>query len=164
MGLFPPGRAVARATLGPVSPDLEPVRRIAAQDSGLASVSVVRADGTPHTSLVNAGVLDHPLTGHPVVGYVTYGPVKLRNLRARPATSMLWRAGWRWAGVDGTSQLIGPDDPTDGIDADALRLLLRAVFAACGGTHDDWDAYDAAMLAERRVAVLVPPSKVYGNA
>jgi hypothetical protein len=43
------------------TPDLDPVRRIVARDHGLASVSVVRADGTPHTSLVNAGVLDHPL-------------------------------------------------------------------------------------------------------
>jgi PPOX class probable F420-dependent enzyme len=147
-----------------VSIDLDPVRRIVTQDSGLASVAVVRADGTPHTSLVNAGVLDHPITGEPVVGYVTYGPVKLRNLRARPATSVLWRAGWRWAGAEGTSELIGPDDPAEGIDAEALRLLLRAVFTGAGGTHDDWDAYDKAMLDERRVAVLVAPTRVYGNA
>ncbi|MBW0116441.1 pyridoxamine 5'-phosphate oxidase [Pseudonocardia abyssalis] len=140
--------------------DLADVRRIVAQDSGLASVSVVRADGTPHTSLVNAGVLDHPVTGEPVVGYVTYGPVKLRTLRARPATSILWRAGWRWAAVDGDSELRGPGD----VDAEELRLLLRAVFTACGGTHDDWDAYDRAMLDEGRVAVLIAPRKVYGNA
>lgn len=140
--------------------DLADVRRIVSQESGLASVSVVRADGTPHTSLVNAGVLDHPVTGVPVVGYVTYGPVKLRTLRARPATSILWRAGWRWAAVDGDSELLGPGDT----DAESLRLLLRAVFSACGGTHDDWDAYDRAMLDEGRVAVLVTPRKVYGNA
>jgi PPOX class probable F420-dependent enzyme len=146
------------------APDLDPVRRIAARDSGLASVSVVRADGTPHTSLVNAGVLDHPITGRPVVGYVTYGPVKLRNLRARPATSVLWRAGWQWAGVDGVSELIGPDDPAEGIDAEGLRLLLRAVFVGAGGTHDDWDTYDRAMRDERRVAVLIDPRRVYGNA
>ncbi|MDN5749016.1 MAG: pyridoxamine 5'-phosphate oxidase family protein [Pseudonocardia sp.] len=142
--------------------DLAAVRAVVAQDSGLASVSVVRADGTPHTSLVNAGVLDHPLTGQPVVGYVTYGPVKLRNLRARPATSILWRAGWRWAAVDGDCELLGPADGD--LDAEELRLLLRAVFTACGGTHDDWPAYDRAMRDERRVAVLVSPRRVYGNA
>jgi len=140
--------------------DLDPVRRIVAQDSGLASVAIVRADGTPHTSLVNAGVMDHPVSGSPIVAYVTYGPVKLRNLRARPATSILWRAGWRWAGVDGPSELIGPGDT----DPESLRLLLRAVFTAAGGTHDDWDAYDRAMREEGRVAVLVDPVKVYGNA
>lgn len=142
--------------------DLADVRRLVARDSGLASVSVVRADGTPHASLVNAGVLEHPRTGAPVAAYVTYGPVKLRTLRERPATSILWRAGWRWAAVDGDSELLGPDDGD--IDAEQLRLLLRAVFTACGGTHDDWDAYDRAMLDEGRVAVLVTPRKVYGNA
>ncbi len=140
--------------------NIDAVRRIVTQDSGLATVAVVRADGTPHTSLVNAGVLDHPVTGTAVVGYVTYGPVKLRNLRARPATSILWRSGWRWAGVDGPSELIGPADA----DTEELRLLLRAVFAAAGGTHDDWDAYDRVMREEGRVAVLVEPVRVYGNA
>ena len=130
-----------------------------AGDHGLASVTVVRADGTPHTSLVNAGVLDHPRTGGPVAAYVTYGPVKLRALRARPATSVLWRVGWRWAAVDGDSELVGPGDT----DPESLRLLLRAVFAACGGTHDDWDAYDAEMVRQRRTAVLIPPTRVYSN-
>ena len=143
--------------------DLTPVRGIVAREHGLASVAVVRADGTPHTSLVNAGVLEHPLTRRPVVGYVTYGPVKLRSLRERPDTSLLWRSGWQWVGVDGRSELLGPDDPADGLDADGLRLLLRAVFTGAGGTHDDWDAYDRAMREERRVAVLVEPIRVYGN-
>ncbi len=140
--------------------DLDPVRRIVPQEHGLASVTVVRADGTPHSSLVNAGVLDHPGTGVPVAAYVTYGPVKLRTLRERPATSLLWRAGWRWAGVEGTSELVGPGDT----DPESLRLLLRAVFTAAGGTHDDWDAYDRTMRDEGRVAVLVTPTRVYGNA
>jgi PPOX class probable F420-dependent enzyme len=143
--------------------DLDPVRRIVPLDHGLASVSVVRADGTPHSSLVNAGVMDHPLTGRPVAAYVTYGQVKLRNLRARPATSILWRAGWQWAAVEGPSELIGPDDPVDGIDAEGLRLLLRAVFTAAGGTHDDWDTYDRVMREERRTVVLVEPARVLGN-
>lgn len=139
--------------------DLDPVRRIVPREHGLASVAVVRADASPHTSLVNAGVLDHPTSGEPVVGYVTHGSVKLRHLRVRPATSVLWRAGWTWVGVDGTSALIGPGD-TDG---ESLRLLLRAVFSACGGVHDDWAAYDRAMRDEGRVAVLVTPTRVYGN-
>jgi PPOX class probable F420-dependent enzyme len=146
-----------------VSIDLEPVRRMVAKESVLAGVTVVRADGTPHSSLVNAGVVDHPSTGRPVVGYVTYGPVKLRNLRERPATSLLWRSGWQWVGVEGSSELIGPDDPADGIDAEGLRLLLRAVFSGAGGTHDDWDTFDRVMREERRTAVLLAPTRVYGN-
>jgi hypothetical protein len=65
--------------------------------------------------------------------------------------------------VDGTSELIGPDDPAEGVDAERLRLLLREIFTAAGGTHDDWDAYDRTMREEGRVAVLVTPTRVYGN-
>jgi len=142
-----------------VDVDLDPVRRIVAQEDGLATVTVVRGDGSPHSSLVNAGVLDHPTSGRPVVAYVTYGAVKLRHLASRPATSILWRAGWRWVAVDGTSELLGPDDT----DAEELRMLLRTIFSAAGGTHDDWESYDRVMRAECRVAVLVAPTRVYGS-
>ena len=39
--------------------DLEPVRNMVAGDHGLATVAVVRADGTPHVSLVNAGAVSY---------------------------------------------------------------------------------------------------------
>ena len=144
-----------------MSPDLlDPVRRSVEAEHGLCTVAVVRADGTPHTSLVNAGVLGHPVTGTPVVGYVTYGPVKLRALRARPATSLHFRSGWRWVAVEGDSEIIGWDDAVEGVD---LPQLLRDVFSACGGTHDDWDAYDATMREQRRAAVLVEPARIVGN-
>jgi hypothetical protein len=41
--------------------------------------------------------------------------------------------------------------------------LLRDIFTAAGGTHDDWDTYDRVMATERRVAVLVEPERVYGT-
>jgi hypothetical protein len=74
------------------------------------------------------------------------------------------RAGWQWAAAEGPVQLCGPGDPLPGVDSERLRLLLREIFTAAGGTHDDWDAYDRAMAAERRTAVLVTPERVYGNA
>jgi ABC-2 type transport system ATP-binding protein len=37
------------------------------------------------------------------------------------------------------------------------RLLLREICTAAGGTHDDFGAYDQAMAAERRAAILVTP-------
>jgi hypothetical protein len=42
-------------------------------------------------------------------------------------------------------------------------LLLREVFTAAGGTHDDWHAYDRTMRHERRTAVLVMPNRVDSN-
>ena len=74
---------------------------------------------------------------------------------------MVLRGGWRWAAAEGPVQLCGPDDPVAGVDAEGLRLLLRAVFTAAGGTHDDWDTYDTVMANERRTAVLMTPERVY---
>ena len=72
--------------------------------------------------------------------------------------------GWQWATVEGNAELAGPDDPQPWLtDADRLRLLLREVFTAAGGTHDDWDAYDATMAEQRRTVVLVAPTRVYSN-
>jgi hypothetical protein len=71
--------------------------------------------------------------------------------------------GWEWAAVEGHAQLVGLDDPLTGIDADGLRRLLRGVFSAAGGTHDDWDTFDTVMAAEHRTAVLVTPQRVYSN-
>jgi PPOX class probable F420-dependent enzyme len=126
-------------------------------------MSTSRSDGTIQSSVGNAGVLGHPLTGQAVVGFVSAGSAKrLNNLRARPRATVVVRVGWEWAGVEGAVELVGPDDPHNGIDSDGLRLLLREVFTAAGGTHDDWDEYDRVMAAERRVAVLIEPERVFG--
>ena len=143
------------------TPKLADVMELARHEQYLAVVSTVRADATIQSSLVNAGMLDHPITGEPVLAFVTYGATKLRNLRARPQTALTYRSGWRWATVEGRAELIGPDDPHPDVDAERLRLLLRDVFVAAGGTHDDWDAYDRTMLEQRRTAVLVEPTRIY---
>ena len=144
--------------------DLSAFASLVPLDHGLVVVSTARADGTIQSSVVNAGVLDHPVTGQPVVAFVAAGSARrLVNLRARPRATVVLRAGWQWAGVEGPTELIGPDDPYDGFDAERIRVLLRDVFTAAGGTHDDWDAYDRVMAEERRVAVLVAPDRVYGN-
>lgn len=123
-----------------------------------------RADQTPQTSVVNAGVLPHPLTGDDVIGFVVAGDArKLAHLRTDPTVAVVLRAGWQWTTAEGTAQLIGPDDTYPGVDAERLRLLLREIFAAAGGTHDDWDTFDRVMRDERRAAVLVTPDRVYSN-
>ena len=133
-------------------------------DHGLVVVSTARGDGTIQSSVVNAGVLDHPLTGRPGVGLVSAGAsTRLTNLRERPRATVVIRAGWRWAGVEGPVELAGPDDPLGDIDAERMRLLLREIFTAAGGTHEDWDEYDRVMANERRVAVLVTPERTYGS-
>jgi hypothetical protein len=66
--------------------------------------------------------------------------------------------------VEGPVRLIGPDDRAEGFDPAALPRLLRDVFTAAGGTHDDWETYDRVMAAERRVAVLLLPVRITSNA
>jgi PPOX class probable F420-dependent enzyme len=144
--------------------DLSYFAELVALDHGLSVVVTLRADHTPHTTVVNAGVLPHPTTGASVVAFVVAGHTrKLVHLRGDPTIAVVVRAGWRWASVEGRAELIGPDDPHPDLDAEGIRLLLRDIFTAAGGTHDDWDTYDRVMREERRTAVLVTPTRVYAN-
>jgi PPOX class probable F420-dependent enzyme len=144
--------------------DIEAFARLVPLDNGLAVVSTSRADGTIQSSVVNAGVLDHPVSATPVVAFVAAGTSKrLANLRARPRATLVMRAGWQWAGVEGPVELAGPDDPLEGIGGERLRLLLREIFTAAGGRHPDFDEYDRVMAEERRVAVLIHPHRTYGS-
>lgn len=137
---------------------------VARRDRGLCVVSTLRAAGTIQSSVVNAGVLDHPVAGGPVVAFTTRGgSVKLANLRARPRITIVARAGWEWVAVEGLAEIAGPDDPLPGLDPADVPALLREVFTAAGGTHDDWPTYDRVMAEERRAAVLVAPERVYSN-
>src|SRR5258708_33095247 len=143
---------------------IEDFGRLVAGDHGLVTVSAARGDGTISSSVVNAGVLPHPLTGESVVGMVVRGGTKkLAYWRERPYANVVIRSGWVWAAAEGRVDLIGPDDPRDGFDAERLRLLLREIFTAAGGTHDDFATYDRVMHDERRAAVFVQPDRVYGN-
>jgi hypothetical protein len=144
--------------------DIEPFAGLVSGDRGLAVVALALPDGTAHASVTNAGVLAHPVTGEQVVGIVARGDArKLRYLRAHPRATVVLRAGWQWSAVEGPVELAGPDDPLPGVDAERLRLLLREIFTAAGGTHDDFAEYDRAMAAERRTAILVAPARLYGN-
>jgi PPOX class probable F420-dependent enzyme len=144
--------------------DLGDFSRIGGADSGLCVVTTARANGTVQASVVNAGVLDHPVSGFAVVGFVARGDSrKLANLRLRPRATLVVKSGWQWVAAEGTTDLFGPDDPVSGLGAEELRLVLRAIFTAAGGTHDDWPEYDRVMAAERRTAVFVTPERVYSN-
>jgi PPOX class probable F420-dependent enzyme len=143
--------------------DLAVFEALVPGDHGLAVLTVIGPDGRMRPSVVNVGVLGHPITGARVVGAVIHGSArKLKHLRASPRASVVLRAGWRWAGVEGPVQIAGPDDPMGGVGPERLRLLLREIFTAAGGTHEDFDEYDRVMAADRRAAVLIAPERVFG--
>jgi PPOX class probable F420-dependent enzyme len=144
--------------------DISAFAELVPQDHGLCVLSTLRRDGSIQASIVNAGVMPHPLTGEQVVALVAAGGArKLQHLRADPRATIVARAGWQWAAVEGRAEIIGPDDPHPDVDGEALRRLLRDVFTAAGGTHDDWDTYDRVMAEQRRAAVLIVPQRCYSN-
>jgi hypothetical protein len=161
------------ATTTKIAEGLARVRELGAADKWLAVLVTQPAAGPadPSVSLVNAGVLPHPITGEPVVAFVARGATaKLVNLRSNPRATLVFRAGWEWIAVRGPVELAGPDDPLPGIThtspaggGDRLRVLLRDIYAAAGGSHPDLAEYDRVMAADRRTAVLLTPERFTTN-
>ena len=144
---------------------VDDIRRLVALDHGLASLSTLRADGGVHVTLVNAGVIDHPVDGEAVAAFVARPATrKLANLLARPTATLHWRAGWAWVAAEGTVEVAGPDQVLGGFAPDHLPGLLRRIYSASGGgDHADWADYDRVMATEARVAVLLRPRRIYVN-
>jgi PPOX class probable F420-dependent enzyme len=141
--------------------DMELVRTVANADH-YAVVGTMRQGGGTQASIVSGGVMGHPLDGQTVVAFVARGgTVKLANLRRDPRITAVFRNGPQWVAVEGRADLIGPDDRLPGFDPSGLRRLLRDVFTAAGGTHDNWEEYDRVMAEDRRCCVFVRPERMY---
>ena len=91
---------------------------------------------------------------------------RLRHIRAGSEVTVVARRGWRWVGVTGPAVIVGPDDAMvdAAVDGESLRVLLRTVFQAAGGQHDDYDEYDRVMAQDRRAAVFIMTGRIVGNA
>jgi len=145
-------------------PDPDAVQKVV-DATHLAVLATTRADGRVHASLVSAGLIDDPITGERSIGAVVAGGArKLEHLRRSGRAAAVFTQGYRWVSVEGPVRIVGPDDPVDGFPPAELPALLRRVFVAAGGTHDDWDAYDRAMAEERRAAVFIQAERTTGNA
>ena len=144
--------------------DLEKVKTYLSKETGLATVSTTQQDGRVLSSVVNCGVSDHPITGISSVALVSMGKAaRITHIRRGSEVTVAIRRGWNWVSVTGPAEIVGPDNLPEGMDSEALRLLLREVYQAAGGLHDDFDEYDRAMAHERRVAVFVVPDRILGN-
>jgi PPOX class probable F420-dependent enzyme len=144
--------------------DLDLVRRLASADNGLAVVSTTRPDGSVQSSLVNAGVFEHPVTKEPTVAFVVRGSAyKLQLFAAAGRANVVFRSGWEWVSVEGPVDIIGPGGSRADFPEDGLPSLLRDIFTAAGGDHDDWAEYDRVMAEERRTAVFVTPERITSN-
>jgi PPOX class probable F420-dependent enzyme len=144
--------------------ELELIRQIAGADHNWAVVATARRDGSIQSTVVTAGVMDHPLTGQPTVAFVTRGnTVKRVHFRRDPRATVTFRAGREWVTVEGRVSQLGPDDTQPGFGPERVPQLLRDVFTAAGGTHENWAEFDRVMADERRTAVFVTLDRVYTN-
>jgi hypothetical protein len=138
------------------------LEQLATGDGGYAVITAIDDAGRPHASVVTAGPFTHPTTGERTVAFVVRGGArKLAHLRARPWASITFRVGPDWITAAGAVDLVGPDDRYD--DVDDVPTLLRDVFVAAGGTHDDWPEFDHIMATEHRTAVLITPTRFLAN-
>ena len=146
-------------------PAIDKLRRLVAAEDGLCSFVCLDSSGSPHVSIINAGVMDNPVTGETSVACVVRANArKARLLRDDPRAAIAFRHRWDWVAVHGNAQLIGLDDPADGFDNDNLPELLREVFRSAGGTHEDWDEYDRVMARQRRLAIFITLDHITSNA
>ena len=88
---------------------------------------------------------------------------RLKHIDRGSQVTITARRGWAWSSVTGPADLIRPEQVPESMDKEQMRLLLREVFHAAGGVHDDLEEYDRAMAQEGRVVVCVTPERVLGN-
>jgi len=117
-------------------------------DRGLGVVSTLRPDTTIQSSVVNVGVLPHPVTGEQVVAFVSQGRARrLGYLRARPRATVVLRSGWQWAAAE------GPVLHRRGRDARRLGRLRRRH----GGRTPDRHLGDPGAGLLQRLSLLTAP-------
>ena len=121
-------------------------------------VSTIRGDGSIHSSVIVCG------TYKGVAAFVSVYPrsQKIANLRRNPTCSVLsvsenWRS---YIVAEGQATLFDYSNT----DPENFRIMLREVYRACSDTpHPDWEEFDAAMVNQGAVVVLVDPNRVYGQ-
>ena len=144
---------------------LDDVMELAGREQFLAVVATLRDDSTIQSSLVNAGVLDHPVTGdQSVLAFVTYGAAKLRNLRARPQVAVTFRSGWSWATVEGTSRTDRARRPESARSTPTLpAVAARNLHCSGRSARRLGRVRQSTMVDQGRVAVFVDATRIYSN-
>jgi PPOX class probable F420-dependent enzyme len=117
----------------------------------------LKRDGRPQLSNVLHVIGDDGL----IRVSITADRAKYHNLRRAPWAALHASSAdfWRYAVLECEVTLSevasGPDDAAVGELVDYYR--------AANGEHDDWDAYRAAMVRERRVMARLRPTYAYGG-
>ena len=119
-------------------------------------LTTIRGNGLPQLSNVAHYVGDDDI----IRISITAGRAKYHNLLRRPwaALHVTRQDFFAYAVLEGAVELspvaTRPDDDTVG--------ELITYYRALSGEHEDWDAYRAAMVTERRAVVRLRPDRAYG--
>jgi PPOX class probable F420-dependent enzyme len=119
-------------------------------------LTTIRANGRPQLSNVVHGVFDDGW----IRISITADRAKYRNLSREPwaALHVTRRDFWAYVVLEGDVELTPVATRPD----DATVEELVEYYRALTGEHDDWDAYRAAMVADRRAVVRIRPNRAYG--
>jgi PPOX class probable F420-dependent enzyme len=92
---------------------------------------------------------------------VTADRAKTKNLQADPRVTLHVSSKdfWTWVAVEGTAELT----PVAADPHDATVEELITYYRGISGEHENWDEYRAAMVADRRLVVRIPPEHTYGQ-
>jgi PPOX class probable F420-dependent enzyme len=119
-------------------------------------LTTIRGNGLPQLSNVAYYVSDDGV----IRVSITAGRAKYHNLLRRPwaALHVTRQDFFAYAVLEGAVELspvaARPDDDT--------VSELVTYYRALSGEHEDWDAYRAAMVTERRAVVRLRPDRAYG--
>jgi PPOX class probable F420-dependent enzyme len=121
-------------------------------------LATIKGDGRPQLS--NVGYAWDADAGLARIS-VTADRAKTRNLQADPRATLHVTSAdfWTWIAVEGTAEL----SPVAADPHDATVEELVGHYRALNGEHEDWDAYRAAMVADRRLVVRLRPEHTYGQ-
>lgn len=145
---------MTEATLDPLDPTV--IQFI--QDNPQGVLTTYRRNGEAQMSIVTV----RPHRGAIGVS-ITEDRAKFKNLHRNPRCSILVSAADWWSGFivfDGDAELIwsGNTDP------ETLRMARREVFSATTRRRSaDWDDYDRLVDADRRLALIIHPTHMYGT-
>ncbi|WP_375424388.1 PPOX class F420-dependent oxidoreductase [uncultured Friedmanniella sp.] len=128
----------------------------AARANHQSVLTTIRGNGLPQLSNVvhavdEAGVIRVSTTAD---------RAKYTNLRRRPwaALKVDGESFWSYAVLEGDVELSEVAAAPDDVAVEELVALYRSQ----SGEHEDWAAYRAAMVADRRLVVRLLPTRAYG--
>jgi PPOX class probable F420-dependent enzyme len=122
-------------------------------------VTTLKKDGRPQLSNVS---YTFDLERRLIRVSITDGRAKTKNLRRDPRVSFYVCApDFRsYVVAEGEAELTPVTTSTDDATADELVDVYRAI----AGEHPDWDEYREAMVADDRLVLRIPVTRVYGMA